>query len=53
MPWLWLVDTRSQLIEVRRLAGGKWVVEAVFSDEAEARMPPFDVIAVPLNRLWV
>lgn len=53
VPWLWLVDTRSQLIEVRRLAGGKWVVEAVFSDEAEARMPPFDVIAVPLKRLWV
>jgi Uma2 family endonuclease len=53
VPWLWMVDTRSHLIEVRRLDRGKWVVEAVFSDEREARMPPFDAVAVPLHRLWV
>lgn len=53
VPWLWLVDTRSRLIEVRRLAAGKWVVEEVFSDEPAARIPPFDAIEIPLNRLWV
>jgi Uma2 family endonuclease len=52
VPWLWLVDTRSRLIEVRRLTHGKWTVEGVFSEEREARMPPFEAIAVPLHRLW-
>jgi Uma2 family endonuclease len=53
VPWLWMVDTRSRFIEVRHLAQGKWVVEAVFSEENDARILPFDAIAVPLQRLWV
>lgn len=53
VQWLWIVDLRSHVIEVRCLNQGKWVVEAVFTDETEARMPPFDAIAVPLHRLWV
>lgn len=53
VSWLWLVDMRSQLIEVRRLSGGRWLVEAVFSEEPAARMPPFEAIEIPLHRLWV
>jgi Uma2 family endonuclease len=53
VPWLWMVDTRSRLIEVRRLSQGKWVVEGVFSEEHDARMAPFDAIGIPLHRLWV
>jgi Uma2 family endonuclease len=53
VAWLWLVDIRSQHIEVRRLEAGHWVVEATFTSEREARMPPFQKIAVPLHRLWV
>ena len=53
MPWLWMVDTRSRVIEVRRLERAKWVVQAVFSDEEQARIPPFEAIAIPLHRLWV
>lgn len=53
VPWLWLVDTRSRTIEVRRWFDSKWIVEGVFSEEREARMPPFEAIAVPLHRLWV
>jgi Uma2 family endonuclease len=53
VPWLWMADTRSHVIEVRRLTQGKWVVEAVFTDEPEARLPPFEAIAIPLHRLWV
>lgn len=52
-PWLWMVDTRSRLIEVRRLIQGKWAVEAVFGEEPEARIPPFEAISIPLHRLWV
>jgi hypothetical protein len=26
---------------------------AVFTDEREARLPPFEAIAIPLHRLWV
>jgi Uma2 family endonuclease len=53
VPWLWMVDTRSRLIEVRRLSQGKWAVEAVFTEEREARMPPFEAAVVPLHRLWI
>jgi hypothetical protein len=53
VPWFWMVDRRSRLIEVRRLSDGKWVVEGVFSEERNACMPPFEVIEVPLHRLWV
>jgi Uma2 family endonuclease len=57
VPWLWLVDTRSRLIEVRRLAAGlatgKWLVEGVFSEEPAARIPPFEAIEIPLHRLWI
>jgi Uma2 family endonuclease len=53
VPWLWMVDMRSRLIEVRQLERGKWVVQAVFSEEPDARIPPFDAIAIPLHRLWV
>jgi Uma2 family endonuclease len=53
VPWLWMVDTRSQLIEVRRLVQSKWSVEVTFSDERDARIPPFEQIAIPLHRLWV
>jgi Uma2 family endonuclease len=53
VPWLWMVDTRSKLIEVRRLVQAKWVVEAVFTDDEAARIPPFEAISIPLHRLWV
>jgi Uma2 family endonuclease len=53
VPWMWMVDTRSRHIEVRRLEKSKWVVDAVFSDEHDARIPPFEAIAIPLHRLWV
>ena len=53
VPWLWLVDTRSRLIEARRLMAGKWAVECVFTDEPNARIPPFAAIEIPLHRLWV
>jgi Putative restriction endonuclease len=29
------------------------VVETVFSEEPAARIPPFEAIEIPLNRLWV
>ncbi len=53
VPWLWMVDTGNKLIEVRRLGGEKWVVEAVFTDEHHAQLPPFEAIGIPLDRLWV
>jgi hypothetical protein len=48
-----MADTRSHLIEVRRLKDGQWTVECVFTDERQARIPPFDAIEIPLHRLWV
>jgi Uma2 family endonuclease len=53
VPWLWLVDTHSQFIEVRRLEAGRWVVEGTFTTEEDAHMAPFGAIGFPLHRLWV
>jgi Uma2 family endonuclease len=50
--WFWLVDSRSQTIEVRELQGGAWVVRGVFSRETNARIPPFGAVELPLHRLW-
>jgi len=43
----WLVDAESRLVFAYRLDAGEWRPIGTYSDEAEARTPPFD--AVPLN----
>lgn len=53
LPWLWLVDTRDETIEVLELSDGAWRLHGVFSREPDARIPPFAAIELPLHRLWV
>lgn len=53
VPWCWLVDSRDRTLEVRELSQGAWIVRATVSSEARVRLPPFEAIELPLERLWV
>lgn len=52
VPWLWMVDSEAMAVTVHELRGGQWVEVAVFSDEPEARVPPFTEVAVDLRAWW-
>jgi hypothetical protein len=47
------VDTRDQTLQVYQAKGEDWALVGTFSDEADARIPPFDAIEIPLARMWV
>mgnify|MGYP002632955468 CR=1 FL=1 len=46
VPWLWLVDPLARLVEVRRLAGGQWVIEQLVDGAEPVRLPPFEAVAL-------
>ena len=52
VPHLWLVDLEARVIDVLRLEQARWVDLGTFTDEAEARMEPFDAVAFDLRRWW-
>jgi hypothetical protein len=35
-----------------RLSGQDWVVAGTFGGESEARIPPFDAVAIDVGALW-
>jgi Uma2 family endonuclease len=52
VPFLWLLDPRSKLLEVFQLTAGHWLLAATFVGQDEIRAVPFDEIAFPLSELW-
>jgi hypothetical protein len=52
VPWLWLVDTRQETLQVNPLVGERWSIHGVWSDEASVRLPPFEAIELQLGALW-
>lgn len=52
VPWLWFVDPLERTLEGFALRDGAWTLAAALADEAEARAPPFDAVAFPLEALW-
>ena len=51
VQWLWLVDTEARSVESFRLLDGSWLRIGLFAD-AEARIPPFDAIALDVPALF-
>jgi Uma2 family endonuclease len=47
VPFLWLVDVEARVLTAHRLESTDWRIIGTYSEEAEARIAPFD--AVPLN----
>jgi hypothetical protein len=52
VPYLWLLDPRSKVLEVFQLTAGRWLLAAAFGGADEVRAVPFDEISFPLSRLW-
>jgi Uma2 family endonuclease len=47
VPSHWLVDIEARVLTAHQLESSDWRVIGKYSNETEARIPPFD--AVPLN----
>ena len=53
VPYLWLIDPATRTLEVLRLTGDGWLIDATFADDDIARAKPFDAIGLPLADLWL
>lgn len=52
MPFHWLVDLEARTLTAYRLEGGRWVELGVFGDERDARVEPFEAIALDVAGFW-
>jgi Uma2 family endonuclease len=56
VEWLWLVnpDPQVRVVQILHLNDSlQWLIHATASDEASVRLPPFEEIELPLQRLWL
>ncbi len=53
VPHHWLVDVEAQTVTAYRLEGGRWVELGVWGDENDARIEPFDAIALDVASWWL
>jgi Uma2 family endonuclease len=49
---LWLVNPIAETLEAYRLEGNRWMLLTTFAGDVEARVDPFDAVALELWRLW-
>ena len=52
VAWLWFVDPAARTIEVLSHGEHGWMVIGTFGGEGEARIPPFDAVAIEVGALW-
>lgn len=52
VPFHWLVDLEAKTLTAYRLEGGRWVELGVFGDERDARIEPFEAIALEVAGFW-
>jgi Uma2 family endonuclease len=52
VPWLWFLDPVARTIEVLSHGEAAWTVAGTFGGEGEARIPPFDAVAIDVSALW-
>jgi hypothetical protein len=53
VPWLRIVDPPAETVSVRTLDRGEWkIVRELVGGDAVA-LPPFELIELPLGRLWL
>lgn len=49
---LWLVEPLECRIEAYERGGSRWIVDGVFGDDRDARVPPFDAATIDIVRIW-
>jgi Uma2 family endonuclease len=50
--YLWIVDPAAQVVTARRLEHGSWVEVGEWSDEKDARIAPFEAVAIDVTEWW-
>ena len=51
--FLWLVDPLQRTVEAFERDGERWILAGVaVQDETEARLPPFEAVALDVTRWW-
>jgi len=53
VAFAWLVDAESHLVFAHRLDAGEWRPLGTYSDETEARIPPFDAVPLNVSAWWM
>ncbi|MBI2388575.1 MAG: Uma2 family endonuclease [Deltaproteobacteria bacterium] len=53
VPHHWIVDLEAQTITAYRLESGRWLELDAWGDERDARIEPFDVIALDVASWWL
>ena len=51
--FLWLVDLDARAIIALRLEQGRWLELGTFSEETEARIEPFEAVAIDVGAWWI
>ncbi|MGH9160421.1 MAG: Uma2 family endonuclease, partial [Vicinamibacteraceae bacterium] len=52
VPHAWLLDPIAQTLEILRLDGRHWVIEATHQAADRVRAVPFDAVEIDLAYLW-
>lgn len=52
VSFMWLVEPVDGRVEAYERAGALWRWLGSWADDREARIPPFDAVAVDLTKLW-
>lgn len=53
VPYHWLIDLEARTVTAYRLQSGLWVEIGVFGDDRDARIEPFDAVALDVASWWV
>jgi Uma2 family endonuclease len=54
VAWMWFIDPDSRYVECWEARDGRWTQAGVWpGDTREARIPPFDAVAIDLTPWWV
>lgn len=49
----WIVDPVARSLEALELKDGKWLESGVYGEEDLARIPPFELVELPVGRLFL
>jgi len=52
VQYAWLVDPLARTVEVLRLEGGRWVINATHAGDVVVRIEPFEEIEIEIGALW-
>jgi Uma2 family endonuclease len=53
VPYYWLIDPHTRVLEALALRDGSWVELGVYDDEANVRIAPFDAIELEVGRFFL